>query len=670
MSKIYVVIAIFIFAVFYAYRYFGNGFYLPEEPYILDFSGLLRIPINGIDIGMPLGTYGQISIAFPWSGLSLLWYKMGGDTYGHVQLVLFIRTFIVVYLTQRFYRYFMTDALALIFASLAFSTPPIKSAVLYSHWFSHIVFVLAVLLYFLDDKQRTNTEHIVKSVLITSLTVSVFSNPPHLVTAWLVLPVGLVVTRGLRIKGFQEAFKKSRILIATGIIIYAIPTFFYLQNWSILKVAKPSEMFSSRGETFINGLMGFGSWWIFDKYTGSDLKVYFYDLANFELTSISRTLIRSSMFLLAAGYLLFRADKLDGRLFRDPNRGNRSFYVLLVISSVFVFLSSLGRFNWFWSVREMLPSILGMFREPYPKFAPQAQIYLYAMFGAVLSIVCSKFLSRKITFSFAIIAIFMISPIFNTQLGATNLHSSSRDPDFSWSRDSIRSLEDAAESLKNYKDDFCLFDMGWGRFERVFFKLRQPQLFRNLWDLVPTSEREAYLSTGKELEQMRGCKPNDDLALVLRSKSQNVYSDQDALASTDCVVDSNEWFMLFKVDCISNTTVRIGSDLINKEVFLSGARTSYPVFESTEEPSWISIDDPFWMVHSARQPIAGTIKIEYTDAPFESFGNARKSIELPFSGGTTLSVRGFLPCFDYNDSCWTGVYSVELQLGTNELIVP
>ncbi len=667
LKVVYVVFVLF-FAFFYANRYFRNGSFIPEEPYILDFSSLLRIPRNGTSIGMPFGTNGQLSIAFPWSGISLLWYKIGGDTYGHVQFILFIRTFVIVFLIQRFFRHFMTDSLALIFAALAFSTPPIKSAVLYTHWFSHVTLVLSVLLFLLNKEQKSTTRYVVQSFLITGLTVSVFSNPPHLLTAWLILPIAIVLARWIGLNDLREALKKARVLIVVGLLVYIVPAYFYLQNWSTLREANPAGMFSSRGESFINGLMGFGSWWTFGKYQAPDSTEYFYDFANFELTSTIRVAFRLLLIVLVIAYFLLQADKLNGRVLRDKSQENQTFYSLTIVSIFLVFLSSLGRFDWFWLLREMLPSVLGMFREPYPKFAPMAQIFLHATFGVSVAKLSSKYLHRRHILLSAAVVIYMIAPIFNLQPGVSVLQPKIVDPEYSWTTESLQSLEDATESLKNYSADLCLHDLDSSRLTRVFFQLRHPRLFKDLSDLVPTSELEAQASAGEKRQFRLGCQSNDDWAMVLRGKSSEVYSDQDVRSSVKCVDDSNDLFIIFRTGCIADATLRIGSDLINRTIFLSKTKDFYTVFKSENEPSWISSSDQFWFSLSTKQPNSGTISIEYTDSPLDQYSRKTKKVELPFAGNSLLNMRDFLPCFSYNSDCWSGIYTVQVELNYQRFV--
>ena len=667
LVKFVYAVCVLLFAGLYAYRYFRNGFYLSEEPYILDFSSLLSIPRNGTNIGMPFGTNGQISIVFPWSGISYLWYKIGGGTYEHVQLVLFIRTFVIVFLIQKLYRHFMTDALALIFAALVFTTSPIRIAVLYTHWFSHIVLVLGVLLFFLDEKQRSTTQYVIRSVLIIGLTVSVFSNPPHLVTAWLALPLGLFLIYRLRIGVWQDAVKKLKALIVVSGLVYILPGCFYLQNVTVLRESKPAEMFRSRGETFINGLMGFGSWWNFGSYQGSDSETYFFDFTNFSLTSPIRYLLKLLLVVLAVFYFLYQIDRSNGKALRDRKNENNSFFALMFVCIFLCFLSSLGRFDWYWYVREIFPSFLGMFREPYPKFAPTTQIFLHAAFGLLITKACSKYFTKVLVVLVAVIAVYMIAPIFNSQPGVSVAQPSSRDLDYSWSRDSLRSLDRAAQSLEKYQEDFCYYNLGSSRLVSTFLQLKHPRLFRDLRTLVPTSEREAYASSGRLLESGNVCFQRDEVALVFQPSNEG-YSERDVLLSKECVVESNDWFMVFRNGCISNATIRIGSDRINHPIFLSGAMSSYPVFKSSYEPSWIALDDPFWVVMTTKFPSSGIITIEYTDIPFESFDSAKKRFELAIAGNTTFNIRDHLPCFDYNGDCWTGIFSVELKLSFQQTV--
>ena len=654
-------VCVLLFAGLYAHRYFRNGFYLPEEPYILDFSSLLRIPRDGTDVGMPLGTNGQISIAFPWSGISYLWYKIGGSTYGHVQLILFIRTAILVFLIQKLYQRFMSGGLAIVLAAVAFSTTPVRSAVLYTHWFSHLVLVLTILLFLLDERQKTANQYKKTSVLITGLSVSVFSNPPHLLTGWLALPVGILLIRLIRKNDLQEALKKARILVVIGVLVYLLPAYLYLQNWSILREAKHDQIFTSVGNSFVNGLQGFGSWWTFAKFVGSDSDVYFYDFTNVELATTTRGLLRLILISSVVAYFLFRSDKLNGRIFRDRSLKKKTFYTLTIVSSVLILLSSLARYSWFWDIRDRFSLVLGMFRDPYPKFAPMAQIFLYATFGSLFAVFSSKFLSRSCKLLCAVTGIYLISPIFNPQLGISDSRPIQRDAGYSWSRDSLQSLEYAAKSLEHRWDNLCLYDLGSSRLQRVFLQLKYPQVFRNLRDLVPSSELEAYLSTGRNADLRVGCLPKDELALVLKGDSQDIYSERDVRSSAGCVIDSNVWFMIIRTGCIIDAEVRIGSDLVNQPIFLSGAKSSYPVIKSSQEPSWIALNDPFWLVLTTKQPIAGTITIEYTDTPLDSFGDERKKFESPFVGNIVFDVRDLLPCFDYHRDCWTGIFSVELK---------
>jgi len=74
------------------------------------------------------------------------------------------------------------------------------------------------------------------------------------------------------------------------------------------------------------------------------------------------------------------------------------------------------------------------------------------------------------------------------------------------------------------------------------------------------------------------------------------------------------------------------------------------------------LNDPFWLVLTSKYQSAGTIIIEYTSTPFDSFGGERMRFELPFVGNHAFDIRDLLPCFDYNGDCWTGIFSVELEL--------
>jgi len=94
-----------------------------------------------------------------------------------------------------------------------------------------------------------------------------------------------------------------------------------------------------------------------------------------------------------------------------------SFLNLCVCMSFLSLLSMMGRWNWYWIMRDHI-AILLMFREPWTKFAIPQIIVMYVLLAAVLSSIFQRFSNQlsKSIFSLTILVIFsiLLKPFFVT----------------------------------------------------------------------------------------------------------------------------------------------------------------------------------------------------------------------------------------------------------------
>lgn len=324
----------------------------------------------------------QVSLVVPWGLISAVLKLAGFDIVSEFKTVFFLRVLLLLLAI-----YLMNLALtssrwiSLACAVLPLGIPYVVEALYYGHQWSNLVFLCGSIWIFADSRKSTGATRLsVCFVLLLSL--SLFQNLAHLVSAWLILPLAFVISR---VKfGPKESGRRLKHFLVLSVIAYLVPVAIY-----VARIAFWSPLDLSNLRTFGNGgplqtVQGMGSWWqdaVFTTSSGHNLRYRHLDL----FTAPSRQALRIALLVLVVCSSLFMR-QLSASAAASAVR-IRVFYCLLIGSLVAFMFSSIGGTRFFFPLWSRFPEILKIFREPWQKFIPLYIILFHALVAfSVLSL--------------------------------------------------------------------------------------------------------------------------------------------------------------------------------------------------------------------------------------------------------------------------------------------
>ena len=496
----------FTFAIVYTAIQTKNGIFTPEEAGFLDFGWIFRI-LNSSNISwQQAGLYDQINLIWPWAVFSKFVFALGISASWHFKILLVCRVTTLLIAINSTINKRSSGIIGTCCTLIVFTLTPIRVAPLYTHWFCHIV--LACSIFHFMTTAKTSKKSILIFFSIVALTIGIWTNIPHLVAALLAIPISIVWMVVADGRGFRQIRRMIYCVLGVMVIVYAIPTAIFVFGLNDLSGVNPLLMSYFSNDGWWRVLQGFGGWWYFRQVCFGEYCVN-YDSTNFELTTITLTLIRSILMLSIpfqiTAYIFRRRKKIS------DSQTDRSIYAYILIGLPLFFLTVMGHYQIYFDLRKQFPQILGMFREPYPKFGPLFYIFLWAFIAFSLSNLVKR--SHFIFLNILIILLTgcLILPIFDYPDRFDQL-----------SQNDWATLEKDAHQILSLPTDPCIFDLSRDRNVLTYLQLKFPDKFTDLSNLRGFWRNDALVIQQKVVDRPNKCLQTDEAkALVLYSSSSN-----------------------------------------------------------------------------------------------------------------------------------------------------
>jgi hypothetical protein len=416
-------LALTLWASFVTYQRHGRYLNMPEEALMFDYS-ILQGCIRAHDqLWEALACPEQVTLLFPWGLLSEASNFMHLDVVWEFRLVFLLRLLLAALSLYCLFAIVAKPLAAVMMAVSIFNIHYFIGAMYYGHQWANIVLFSGLLAYML--RQQRGIKHSVVEVgVILAISISVFTNVAHLMTAWLAIPIGAIfVVRGSSWTAVRH--KLFPVALATP-ICYAGPILLYVQ-----RIPYWSELDLSQIQRFGNGsiglvLQGFGAWWHSSlvSIAGSPLLPY---LDMDQYLSFQRQYVRILLLLVIIGTWIFLRAQLSNDLTRFAS--TRFFGFFVGVAGLLALLSASGSSSVYQMLWLKSPEFFKLIREPWQKFIPLYSIIVYMLVAACLTYWLSQIQTRFrwITYvPLVVVALWLSSPALrltpSTQLDTLRLH--------------------------------------------------------------------------------------------------------------------------------------------------------------------------------------------------------------------------------------------------------
>jgi len=376
-----------------------RNLHVPEEAPFLDYSitlNCLRIPETAFWNSFSCPE--QISLMVPWGVVSEALQMFGVGIVGEFWMMFFLRVFLLITVLYLLFLAISGSRLSsLICAVIPLGVPYVIEALYYGHQWANLVLVSGSIWVFIETFASRRVMKLAM-IFVLLLTLSVFQNLAHLISAWLVIPVAFAISRFRSDRAQSIDRLKCYLSIAT--LIYAVPLTIYVIRmpfWTPLNLGN-LRIFPNGG--IVQLIQGFGSWWqdaTFDTLSGNELPYRNLD----PFTSSLRQFIRVIIFLFVVTTSLFERSSPLGNQHTKGKIATTS--ILLVALFVSLALSGMGGSRYFPTVWSNLPEYLKIFREPWQKFIPLYLVFFCALASQAFSAVLMKLRLRVIRHLIAIL---------------------------------------------------------------------------------------------------------------------------------------------------------------------------------------------------------------------------------------------------------------------------
>jgi hypothetical protein len=581
-----------LFALGYVFVQSKDGIFVPEEPGFLDFRWIFRVLDSKNTSWEQAGLADQINLIWPWGILSALLYSMGLGVSGHFIALLFVRV-ITLLLAMK---YVMARRASPFFATcctlIAFTLTPLRVAPFYTHWWSHVVLFCIILLFLQRNQIRMRDS--VLFLCLVSLTLGVWTNVPHLITSLIGIPAAVVFALVTNEVSRRDMLK--RVLLSTFLImlIWIAPALWFLSNLDQLSGIDPLLMSHFSNAGWWKVVQGFAGWWYFRKVCWESVCIP-YDNVNFALVNNYLVIARTVLMTSIAFALAYSFRTTNGIARRKHQKVTVAFLSLCI---PLFFLTLMGNYQIYFDLRAKIPSVLGMFREPYPKFGPAFYVVVWSFVAFSLSTmreVLSK--TKLLPLLVLVITLALIAPLArSTNRPVLMSHSE-------WS-----TFADDARRFNELPDDVCVFDRSKNRDVLTYLQLNYPSKFTNMENLRGFWRNDALALVGKTVDRPNTCLRNttDPIVVIETVDGPSFLEDQRIVFesqsrkfdSLQCQRESFQYFTIVAGSCYFilqvksnseqssavyidrfNERSEVSSTLFNKVLPKGGIRLFYESFE-------------------------------------------------------------------------------------------
>ncbi|NBO53883.1 MAG: hypothetical protein EBU84_04675 [Actinobacteria bacterium] len=240
-----------------------QGISVPEEPGMMDFSYLESALKSRQHSWLQYSMHQQFTLLI-WLPVTKLLHLVGFGAFWHYTTILYFRISAILVALWLTNRRVANNCTSLVMALVCFTATPIRTASLYTHWWSHVIFFLGTIIFLTSTRNRTIRREIFGALCLSVFTSPMWTNLPHLVTGWLVIPYAILLF-GRAFEKLQTLVRRIGILTGVSTIVYFIPAIIYANGIDTLR-----EIANTNVQTFSNygpwlTLQGFAGWWYFDK---------------------------------------------------------------------------------------------------------------------------------------------------------------------------------------------------------------------------------------------------------------------------------------------------------------------------------------------------------------------------------------------------------------------
>lgn len=482
-------VVLVLISVFYVFLRLRRGFPVPEEPGMLDYSYTLDALTGGGHQWEQLSFADQSTLVL-WGLVSRLTHLIGLGLIEHYFLIYVIRTSTILILARRLFA-LRADTYTSFFCTLMlFAVTPIRVAPLYAHWWSHVVLLIGILLFMMGSSSTPLRRHIPALLVLLISTIAVWANLPHLIAAWIALPVSIYVLHS-EMRLDTHSLRKALLLIGLALLVYLVPFAVYTTGLDQLRLIAASNVATFGNFGVWHVLQGYAGWWYFTDYC-IGMICQKLEPIHFELMSTPRQVVRGLLLLVMTSWYLLEA--LQKRRLKDDNGARPVGHDLIVPIFITFFLSWMGASRLYFELRNSLPSLLQVFREPYPKFSPLFYILVFLFIAARISLL-KTFRIRLLGMLTAPVVVFLIYPIFQSYESTPLLIS----------RQEWKEIERSGPNLEVLPPNSCVFDVSQNRDIAAFFQARYSSVHADLRHLRVTWVNEAYQRLGIEIDGPDRC---------------------------------------------------------------------------------------------------------------------------------------------------------------------
>ena len=595
LSRFKFEVLLLLFSLIYVICQTNRGIWVPEEAPFLDYGFITRAMFSSEKIRVQVSFNEQFSMFFPWGFISDGIYGVGLSVVTHFYIMLFIRTASLLLVAKCLFSRFSNSFFGSIISIAFFAVPTIRYGLTFAAWWSHLVLIMSILLFFSRKESYLKYQIWVWPIIFITFTVSIWTNLPHLVTAWLVLPAG-VLSYSKASSNFRELKLRVIAVFCVALTVYADPLFLYINHLSLWANVDQKRITTFHGMALIKVLQGFGGWFYFEK--GCLENYCFYsDYSNFRSFGFLRQIIRIVFFFLAAlfPFVYFFRSKLSKAINLNLIYSEKRLVFLSLLTMGYFGLSIVGNFEFFWDLRDKLPWILGYFRDPYHKFSPTYLVFLYWFVSVLIYQSSSKIESYKLK------SILLAAPLFAAYLVAPAMYRlDSYNPEFGngptaqIKNDEWIEMESQLAAFERTAGKWCLVDSAGFRSPIAFAQARFTESLSNRAFLRTFIINDALGTISETIDQNNFCDQVESIpTLVTRTPFQYMLNPADVgglidgvsqIPNDSCVDNSSKYFLFLKNRCLTNIELKIST---SEQKILSLAKIGNYELVNSSDPIWV-----------------------------------------------------------------------------------
>ena len=630
-----------------------NGIRLPEEATMLDYRWTLKAFFGSDGLRRQLAFSLQWTTLIPWGILSKIVYALGATVVVHYVAIFLIRHFILQILLAKLLSFRSRPIVATILSCALMILPPIRLGVFYAHWWSHLVLFTGLFLVLIHP-QINSLRIQPKLILLLLCTISVWTNLPHLLTAWFAVPLAVLLRymTGLH----PISCRRWKEICVTATLINLAPIITTALSIHTFSNASRDALIFFGGGSVAKAIQGFGQWWYFDKGCYPE-GCYQYDITILSHFDGHRNLFRLGIvFILICFTCLTETAGTKGGGLRYRLKNFSTPAAVTVLTSFVLVLSLMGRFTWYTSLLGRLPTAFSVIREPYAKFGTILVILIYFAF----SMIVGSLRGRSLLISVSIIAVAVtwaaIPELQRNDIEWNNYYKKFRH----YTNAEWKTLEQDAALISQSNGTFCV-RMNRSTENRqilAFLSLRFPERFSDLSVLRPLSISDAVRSQGMSLDRPSTC---DDLGvpwLILGDYRSKILPRQ---LTQSCLIAEASRFTILSPQCVGKY------ELIADEIEFSETFSFLQGLNSAIVPQMnvgFRSGSDFKMQISESESSDETyfVKVKYySKKDFRGRLGSVKEIELVAEKGSVPDPRPFITCVTLNSECWYMIYSISVS---------